>query len=155
MRVKWCARKRIHHLCDLVITGDPQGGIFYPNLKLMIDSYILAERYDVVITVCYQSTSLMMPIGDSWDGFFYPTLTLMIYLFNYIYKVMQYSKNYTSLIKVDVKKFVIYQTIMLYFLTEYTLIIYVQFIIGSKRKPSSLSEKLFKNDLEHFVNLVA
>ena len=41
---------------------------------------------------------------------------------------------------------------MLYFLAEHTLIIYVQFIIGSKRKTSPLSEKSFENDFKHFVS---
>ena len=41
---------------------------------------------------------------------------------------------------------------MLYFLTEYTLIIYVQYIKGSKRKTSYLLEKLFEKDLVHFVS---
>ena len=41
---------------------------------------------------------------------------------------------------------------MLYFLTEHTLIIYVQYIKGSKRKTSYLLEKLFKKDLVHFVS---
>ena len=45
-----------------------------------------------------------------------------------------------------------YSTGMLYFLTEHTLIIYVQYIKGSKRKTSYLLEKLFKNDLVHFVS---
>ena len=40
---------------------------------------------------------------------------------------------------------------MLYFLTEHTLIIYVQYIKGSKRKTSYLLEKLFEKDLVHFV----
>ena len=38
---------------------------------------------------------------------------------------------------------------MLYFLTDNTLIIYVQFIIGPKRKTSSLLEKLFENNSEY------
>ena len=41
---------------------------------------------------------------------------------------------------------------MLYFLTEHTLIIYVQHIKGSKRKTSYLLEKLFEKDLVHFVS---
>ena len=41
---------------------------------------------------------------------------------------------------------------MLYFLTEHTLIIYVQYIKGSKRKSSYLLEKLFEKDLVHFVS---
>ena len=41
---------------------------------------------------------------------------------------------------------------MLYFLTEHTLIIYVQYIKGSKRKTSLPLEKLFKKDLVHFVS---
>ena len=41
---------------------------------------------------------------------------------------------------------------MLYFLTEYTLIIYVQYIKGSKRKSLYLLEKLFEKDLAHFVS---
>ena len=41
---------------------------------------------------------------------------------------------------------------MLYFLTEHTLIIYVQSIKGSKRKTSYLLEKLFEKDLVHFVS---
>ena len=45
-----------------------------------------------------------------------------------------------------------YPTGMLYFLTEHTLIIYVQYIKGSKRKTSYLLEKLFKKDLVHFVS---
>ena len=41
---------------------------------------------------------------------------------------------------------------MLYLLTEHTLIIYVQYIKGSKRKTSYLLEKLFEKDLVHFVS---
>ena len=41
---------------------------------------------------------------------------------------------------------------MLYFLTEHTLIIYVQNIKGSKRKTSYLLETLFEKDLVHFVS---
>ena len=41
---------------------------------------------------------------------------------------------------------------MLYFLTEHTLIIYVQCIKGSKRKTSYLLEKLLEKDLVHFVS---
>ena len=41
---------------------------------------------------------------------------------------------------------------MLYFLSEHTLIIYVKYIKGSKRKTSYLSEKLFEKDLVHFVS---
>ena len=41
---------------------------------------------------------------------------------------------------------------MLYFLTKHTLIIYVQYIKGSKRKTSYLLEKLFEKDLVHFVS---
>ena len=41
---------------------------------------------------------------------------------------------------------------MLYFLTEHTLIIYEQYIKGSKRKTSYLLEKLFEKDLVHFVS---
>ena len=44
-----------------------------------------------------------------------------------------------------------YPTEMLYFLTEHTLIIYVQYIKGTKRKTSYLLEKLFEKDLVHFV----
>ena len=45
-----------------------------------------------------------------------------------------------------------YPTGMLYFLTEHTFIIYVQYIKGSKRKTSYLLEKLFEKDLVHFVS---
>ena len=45
-----------------------------------------------------------------------------------------------------------YPTVMLYFLTEHTFIIYVQYTKGSKRKTSYLLEKLFENDLVHFVS---
>ena len=45
-----------------------------------------------------------------------------------------------------------YPTGMLYFLTEHTLIIYVQYIKGSKRKTSFLLEKCFQKDLVHFVS---
>ena len=47
-----------------------------------------------------------------------------------------------------------YPTGMLYFLTEHTnnFTIYVQYIKGSKRKPSYLLEKLFEKDLVHFVS---
>ena len=45
-----------------------------------------------------------------------------------------------------------YPTGMLYFLTEHTLIIYVQYIKGSKTKTSYLLEKLFEKDLVHFVS---
>ena len=41
---------------------------------------------------------------------------------------------------------------MLYFLTEHTLIIYVQYIKGSKGKKSFLLEKLSEKDLVHFVS---
>ena len=44
-----------------------------------------------------------------------------------------------------------YSIEMLSFLTEHTLLIYVQFEIGSKRKTSFYEEKLFKNDEEHFA----
>ena len=40
---------------------------------------------------------------------------------------------------------------MLYFLTEHTLIIYVQYIKGYNRKTSYLLEKLFEKDLVCFV----
>ena len=45
-----------------------------------------------------------------------------------------------------------YPTGMLYFLTEHTLIIYVQYLKGSKRKISYLLEKLFEKDLVNFVS---
>ena len=45
-----------------------------------------------------------------------------------------------------------YPTGMLYFLTEHTLIIYVQYIKGSKRKTSYRLQKLFEKDLVHFVS---
>ena len=45
-----------------------------------------------------------------------------------------------------------YPTGMLYFLTEHTLIIYVQYIKCSKIKTSYLLEKLFVKDLVHFVS---
>ena len=41
---------------------------------------------------------------------------------------------------------------MLYFPTEHTLIIYVQYIKGSKRKTSYLVEEMFDKDLVHFVS---
>ena len=43
-----------------------------------------------------------------------------------------------------------YPTGMVYFLTEHTLIIYVHYIKGSKRKTSCLLEKLFEKALAHF-----
>ena len=45
-----------------------------------------------------------------------------------------------------------YPTGMLYFLTEHTLIIYVQYTKGSKSKTSYLFEKLLEKDLVHFVS---
>ena len=45
-----------------------------------------------------------------------------------------------------------YPTGMLYFLTEHTFIIYVQYIKASKRKTSYLLEKLFEKDLVYFVS---
>ena len=45
-----------------------------------------------------------------------------------------------------------YPTEMLYFLADHTLIIYVQLIIGSKRKTSPLLEKSFEKGFEHFVS---
>ena len=45
-----------------------------------------------------------------------------------------------------------YPTGLLYFLTEHTFIIYVQYIKRSKRKTSYLLEKLFEKDLVHFVS---
>ena len=46
-----------------------------------------------------------------------------------------------------------YPTEMLYFLTEHTLIIYVQYIYKFPReKTSYLLEKLFEKDLVHFVS---
>ena len=41
---------------------------------------------------------------------------------------------------------------MLFYLTEHTLIIYVQYIKGSERKTSYLLEELFEKDLVHFVS---
>ena len=41
---------------------------------------------------------------------------------------------------------------MLYFLTEHTLIIYVQYINGSKKNTSYLLEKWFEKDLVHLVS---
>ena len=41
---------------------------------------------------------------------------------------------------------------MLYFLTEHTLIIYVQYIKGSNRRTSNILEKLLEKDLVHFVS---
>ena len=45
-----------------------------------------------------------------------------------------------------------YPTRMLYFLTEHTLIIYVQYVKDSKRKTLYLLEKLFEKDLVHFIS---
>ena len=45
-----------------------------------------------------------------------------------------------------------FPTGMLYFITEHTLTIYVQYIKGSKRKTSYLLEKWFEKDLVHFVS---
>ena len=45
-----------------------------------------------------------------------------------------------------------YLSRMLHLLTEHTLIIYIQYIKGSKRKTSYLLEKLFEKDLVHFVS---
>ena len=45
-----------------------------------------------------------------------------------------------------------YPTEMLYFVTEHVLIIYAQYIKGSKRKTSYLLEKLFEKDLVHFLS---
>ena len=45
-----------------------------------------------------------------------------------------------------------YPNEMLYFVTEHILIIYAQYIKGSKRKTSYLLEKLFEKDLVHFVS---
>ena len=41
---------------------------------------------------------------------------------------------------------------MLYFLTEHTLTIYVQYIKGSKRKTPYILEKLFEKDIVHFIS---
>ena len=45
-----------------------------------------------------------------------------------------------------------YPTGRLYFLTEHTFSIYVQYIKCSKRKTQYLLEKLFEKDLLHFVS---
>ena len=45
-----------------------------------------------------------------------------------------------------------YPSRMFHFLTEHTLIIYVQYIKGFKRKTSYILEKLFEKDLVHFVS---
>ena len=45
-----------------------------------------------------------------------------------------------------------YPTGMLYFLTEHTLVIYVQHVKGSERKTSYPLKKLFEKDLVHFVS---
>ena len=45
-----------------------------------------------------------------------------------------------------------YPTGMFYFLTEHSLITYVQYIKGSKRKTSFLLEKLYEKDLVPFVS---
>ena len=46
-----------------------------------------------------------------------------------------------------------YPSRMFYFLTEHTLIIYVQYIKGSKRKTSYILEKLFEKDLVHLDSI--
>ena len=45
-----------------------------------------------------------------------------------------------------------YPTGMLYFLTEHTLVVYVQHIKGSKRQTSYLLDKLLEKDLVYFVS---
>ena len=45
-----------------------------------------------------------------------------------------------------------YPTEMLYFLPECTLIIFIQFIIGTKRKTSPFKEKSFENDFDNLVS---
>ena len=45
-----------------------------------------------------------------------------------------------------------YPSRMIHFLAEHTLIIYVQYIQGSKRITSYILEKLFEKDLVHFVS---
>ena len=45
-----------------------------------------------------------------------------------------------------------YPSRMFYFLIEHTLIIYVQYIKGSKRQNFMILEKLFEKDLVHFVS---
>ena len=45
-----------------------------------------------------------------------------------------------------------YPTEMLHFLAEHALLIYVQFIISSKRKTSPFQEKWFENDFGYFVS---
>ena len=45
-----------------------------------------------------------------------------------------------------------YPTEMLNFLAEHTLIIYIQFLKGFKRKAPSLLEKSFENDFERFAS---
>ena len=45
-----------------------------------------------------------------------------------------------------------YPTGLLYFLIEHTLMIYVQYMKGSKRKTSYILEKLFEKNLVHFVS---
>ena len=45
-----------------------------------------------------------------------------------------------------------YPNEMIYFLTELTLIIHVQFIIGSKRQTSCILKKSFENVSEDFVS---
>ena len=45
-----------------------------------------------------------------------------------------------------------YQTGMLYFLTEHTLIMHVQYVKSSERKTSYLLEKLVEKDLVHLVS---
>ena len=45
-----------------------------------------------------------------------------------------------------------YPSRMFYFLIEHTLIIYVQYIKGSKRKTSYVLEESFEKDLVHFVS---
>ena len=41
---------------------------------------------------------------------------------------------------------------MLYFLTEHTLIMHLQYIKGFKRKTSYLLDRLFEKNLVHFVS---
>ena len=45
-----------------------------------------------------------------------------------------------------------YPSGMLYFVTEHTYIIYVQYIKSSKQNTSYLLENLFEKDLVHFVS---
>ena len=68
------SKEKKHNLCEEGIEK---------SVTRITDWHHKAKNPSLAITVCHQSASLVMPIGDPRDGFFYPTLSLMLDTYNH------------------------------------------------------------------------